>query len=346
MATEVVHKCFYVDDCLTGAKDSKSALFLQQQLTRLLARGGFTLRKWNSNDPSVSRQIPEGSRDSRDVQFISEGDKCSKTLGIEWNVGSDQLRISVAELPLGTELTKRKIVSDVSKIFDVLGFFSPSTIKMRILLQRLWEIKLDWDDTVPKEVKDVWNRWRSELPLLTTVHVPRCYLPGAFSVVCLELHGFSDVSEEAYAAVVYVRLTSLDGKVHIMSRTKVSPIKRLSMPRLELCGAHLLTKLICHVKKVLDVSTTSVFAWTDSTIVLRLAGNLRRFKTYVDNRISLLLLSFLQIDGDMLQEFKTQQTVPPEACFLWNLRTICSGGTDLSGYDWICRTGQFSLLSF
>ena len=109
----------------------------------------------------------------------------------------------------------------------------------------------------------------------------------------MQLHGFSDASEEAYAGVVYLRLVDSTGKVHtaiVMSKTRVSPIKRLSIPRLELCGAQLLTKLLCHVKKTLNVPVTSEFAWTDSTIVLSwLTGNPRRFKTYVGNRISFIV---------------------------------------------------------
>ena len=80
------------------------------------------------------------------------------------------------------------------------------------------------------------------------------------------------------------------GKVHtslVTSKTKVSPIKQLSIPRLELCSAHVLAHLLQHVKEVLELPMSDVFAWTDSTIVLSwLVGNPRRFKTYVGNQIS------------------------------------------------------------
>ena len=85
-AAEVVHISFYVDDCLTGASDSKSALLLQQQLTTLFSCGGFVLRKWNSSDPSVLEKIPESLRNTHEVQTFSETDEYSRTLGIEWNL--------------------------------------------------------------------------------------------------------------------------------------------------------------------------------------------------------------------------------------------------------------------
>ena len=179
-------------------------------------------------------------------------------------------------------------------MFDALGLFSPATVKMKILLQRLWEVRLDWDDPVPEDLLGVWAQWRSELHLLSDIHIPRCYSPNGFSVSDVQLHGYCDASEQAYGGVVYLRLTGSAGNVHteiVVAKTKVSPIKRLSIPRLELCGAQLLTKLLCHIKRILDVPVTSVFAWTDSTIVLSwLTGNPRRFKAYVGNRYSHLIV--------------------------------------------------------
>ena len=86
LAAEVVEKSFYVDDCLSGAANPESAVMLQQQLSGLFSRGGFLLRKWNSNDPSVLQNIPEELRDSSSIQAISESGEYAKTLGLEWNV--------------------------------------------------------------------------------------------------------------------------------------------------------------------------------------------------------------------------------------------------------------------
>ncbi len=85
------------------------------------------------------------------------------------------------------------------------------------------------------------------------------------------LHGFCDASEDAYAGVVYILFTDAHDNIHVslvISKTKVAPIKRLTIPRLELCGAHLLAKLLHHVRKVLSIPLHNVFGWTDSSIVL------------------------------------------------------------------------------
>ena len=105
--------------------------------------------------------------------------------------------------------------------------------------------------------------------------------------------GFSHASETVYAVVVYFQMADCDGAVYtllIASKTKFAPIKRLNIPQLELCGAHLLTKLLEHVWTTLKIAIEQVCAWTDSTIVINwLDGNPRWFKTYVGNRVSFII---------------------------------------------------------
>ncbi len=132
---------------------------------------------------------------------------------------------------------------------------------------------MDWDDPVPNHVLEVWSQWRMELLILAKIHIPRCT-----SLVATHPR----VSQSLLFS--YTDLAMPRRNLHtalVMSKTKVSPIKRISIPRL------VVTKLLCHVKKI---PGTSVFAWTDSTVVLNwLTGNPRRFKTYVGNRISFII---------------------------------------------------------
>ena len=164
--------------------------------------------------------------------------------------GDGSLPYQNAKLPAIHNTTKRFLVSDVSKTFDVLGWFSPCTIKMKILFQQLWEMKVNWDDKVAESVCESWLKWQSELGLLSTKYVSHCYNDNKKFVASTELHGFSDASEQAHSAVVYLRVECTDGSIQvalISSKTKVAPIKILTIPHLELCGAELLARLLHHV---------------------------------------------------------------------------------------------------
>lgn len=174
-AVKAVEDSFYVDDSLTGADSVHDAIKLQKQLQSLFLKGGFLLRKWNSSESAVLKHISSDLKDSQSMQLMPDEDQYTKTLGIEWNARQDHFRLTVADLPPMTNITKRALVSDVAKTFNVLGWFSPTIIKVKILLQRLWERKVEWDDPVPLSIKDAWLQWRSELPLLTSKHIPRCY---------------------------------------------------------------------------------------------------------------------------------------------------------------------------
>ena len=163
-------------------------------------------------------------------------------------------------------------------------------IKAKILPQKIWERKVDWDEAVPQDIIEIWLRWRSELHTLSEKHLPRCHFPRGMRGCSTQLHGFSDASEEAFAAVVYLRVLDPDGAVHVslvLSKTRVAPIKRMTIPRLELCGAHLLSQILSHVNGVLHLPNCEVHAWSDSMVVLGwLTGDPRRFKPYVGNRVT------------------------------------------------------------
>ena len=222
----------------------------------------FLLRKWNSNDPAVLQHTPPELKDSQTMHTITDVETYTKTLGIEWNTNLDHFRLTIADLPPLTNVTKRLLVSDIAKTFDVLGWFSPAIVKVKILLQYLWELKVDWDDPVPQLIKDVWLQWRSELHYLSEKHISQCYFPKGVVIESTQLHGFSDASEDAYAGVIYLRLIDSDGNVHISlftAKTKVAPIKRLTIPHLELCGAHRPTRSTLNMSKKSFISPSEIF---------------------------------------------------------------------------------------
>jgi hypothetical protein len=162
LAAKVVNESFYVNDCLTGADTVEQAIETHQQLQELFSKAEFLLRKWNSSSPAVLESIPAELHDSQTSLTISETDETyTKTLEIEWHSVMDHFRLDVSNHHPADSLTKRRLVSDIAKTYDVLGWFAPAIVKVKILLQRLWESKVGWDDPVPEPIKDVWSQWRS-----------------------------------------------------------------------------------------------------------------------------------------------------------------------------------------
>ena len=125
--------------------------------------------------------------------------------------------------------------------------------------------------------------------MLKHITIPRCYFSAAPSV-SLQLHGFSDASGLAYAAVVYLRATYEDNSVTsrlVVAKTRVAPLNTVSIPRLELCGAEMLSELLANTRDTLSVSNSDVYAWCDSTIALAwLRGCPSNYKTFVANRVA------------------------------------------------------------
>ena len=214
LAAQAVIDSFYVDDGLIGADSISDGKRLQFELQQLFALGGFVLRKWKSSEPSVLVDVPSHLLDQQATQEIVCIETFTKVLGVEWDSICDNFRPMIPSYTPEGELTKRMLISDIERLYDVLGWCSPTIIKPKMLLHMLWEEKLGWDEPVSQVIQEVWSRWRSELSLLRKHSIPRCYFRKDVDVATTELHGFCDASESAYAGVVYLRSRDSNGAVH------------------------------------------------------------------------------------------------------------------------------------
>ncbi|XP_043469702.1 uncharacterized protein LOC122503291 [Leptopilina heterotoma] len=158
-----------------------------------------------------------------------------------------------------------------------------------VLLQKLWLRKLNWDDDLPTDLTHEWNEFCSKLSFLSQISIPRRIDRGA-DFCQIKIHGFSDAFSVAYAASVYSRIISPSGSISVkllMAKTKVPPLKTVSIPRLELCASTLLAKLVSYVIDSLHLKDIPVFCWTDSSVVL---GWLQQqpvtWTVFVANRVS------------------------------------------------------------
>ena len=293
-----IRESFYVDDLLAGAKTVEEAGELFSSLRSVLQKGGFNLCKWRSSSPAVLQDIPQELQEKIPVKDVTATHSSAhpKALGLEWDARQDCISPSI-NVSSSYRSTKRGIISDVSKTFDVLGWVAPAVLSMKLLYQQLWKKGHEWDSAVPEDLAEQHSKWREQLPLLALKKMTRCYSIPELPCITQELHGFSDASKKAYGAVVYLRSTYQHHPPVVSlvtAKTKVAKLEPPSVPRLELCGTVLLTKLLTNVAAVLEIPNEHVHAWTDSSIVLAwLDGQPREFKTYVANRVSFVLQATL-----------------------------------------------------
>ncbi|XP_072761501.1 uncharacterized protein [Anoplolepis gracilipes] len=190
---------------------------------------------------------------------------------------------------LHDKATKRNILASVAQIYDPLGVLGPIVLQVKIFIQQLWLLKCGWDEEITTEIKEKWIHWKTQIYKLKQLSIPRrilCDNPAR-----IEIHGFCDASESAYDACIYLRTKEINANTKYMvkllcAKSRVAPVKKVSLPRLELCGALLLAKLSKRVLQMLTVHIDEVYLWSDSTIVLSwIARDSTEWKTFVANRV-------------------------------------------------------------
>ncbi|CAG9107959.1 unnamed protein product [Plutella xylostella] len=156
-----------------------------------------------------------------------------------------------------------------------------------MIIQKIWIYKCGWDDIVPADIQKSFLDFVKSLSHLNKTSIPRWVSSDA--AVDIQLHTFSDSSERAYGACVYVRTVDREGQVCVRlltSKNKISPLKAATIPRLELCGALLGTRLASKVQSSLTIPINNCFYWCDSTIVLAwLSTSPSVLKQFVRNRV-------------------------------------------------------------
>lgn len=250
--------------------------------------GGFPLKKWAANSGRLTGAIPVEDLSLPGVRSWSPHDYHS-ALGLQWHPEADDFAFTVKLANVGA-ITRRSVLSQTAQLFDPLGWLAPVVIWAKIFIQTTWLQGLDWDTPLGPPDESRWRDFLRELPGLKCVRVPRWL--GCVPSDKIELHGFADASERAYAAAVYLRTkgNTEDGGWRcslIMAKTKVAPLKQVSLPRLELCAATLLARLVRHIQAELTLGDRPIHLWSDSTVTLAwIRGHPSQWKTFVANRVS------------------------------------------------------------
>lgn len=283
---EYIERDIFMDDLICSVSNVEVAKTTHSQIVEFFHAGGFPIVKWISNSLDVLSTIPIKIQSPS----IWEFDKSYlKVLGLQYNPSTDQFSFKIENEITGL-CTKRAMLSVVSRIFDPLGFVSPVTLFIKILIKRLWESKLHWDDPAPSNIEKVWLKFKVEFRHLNKIIIPRHIL--VFENVSLSLIGFCDSSVAGYASVIYVRTVDLSGQVNVTllcSQARVTPMSKITLPRLELCAATQLAKLMSHVRDTYlkRKSIDSIYAVSDSMITLNwIHSTPNKWKTFISNRVS------------------------------------------------------------
>ncbi|XP_062134788.1 uncharacterized protein LOC133844705 [Drosophila sulfurigaster albostrigata] len=286
LASDIIANYMYVDDVLAGAHTKQAAVSAIDELRTALESAGFPLRKWTSNSKDVLRRIPKDHLLCADFLEIDEA-SVAKTLGIRWRATSDEFFFVTAEMVSKPSFSKREVLSQIAKLFDPAGWLAPVVIWAKIFMQEIWKQEIGWDDSLPADLTEQWTSFLRNYSSLQDIRIPRWtnYAPGAK----IQFHGFCDASQSAYGAALYARVETA-GQVSVSllaAKTRVAPIKTVSLPRLELCGALLLAELSAALLPHFPTPDAETYLWTDSTIVLAwLDKQPCKWTTFVANRVA------------------------------------------------------------
>ena len=288
---EAVRNSFYVDDCLLSGTSEDGISRMISRLCRTLDDKTFYLTKWVSNSQRVLESIPSERRAAPKSSETLQLDLVpgEKVLGVFWNITQDTfgVRIKTSE----ATCSKRGMLSVISSLYDPLGMVAPVVLQGKLMFQEQCRANDGWDERLSPQVERRWLLWVKELQKLQGFAIERCFGPTGFakSWSC-ELHHFCDASMSGYGCVTYLRVTGGDGETHcsfVLAKSKLAPMKQLTIPRLELSGAVLAVKIDGMLKQELTLQPSISTFWTDSMIVLGYIRNRKkRFKTFVANRVA------------------------------------------------------------
>ena len=270
LAAKAVKDCLYMDDPILGSKSVEKGKELINEMIEFFNSMHLKVHKINSS----SREV----LDAFEPELL-ENKETSSVLGIEWNTVQDTMALKPLPPKEVAPKTKREFLATLASVYDPLGLQAPLTCRGKIIMQRIWANNFDWDSTIPEIIQKEVAEWMSASEHIHKV--PRYW--GAIK----EVHIFCDASEQAHAAVAY----GADGTGPaslMMAKTRVKPLKSITIPRMELQGAVLAANMAGFIRLHLGQSF-ELFFWTDSEIALGwIKNDSSIYKVFVGNRVKLI----------------------------------------------------------
>ena len=197
---------------------------------------------------------------------VADDSSLVNVLGLRWNPTIDELTIATKLSVLAHDhlVTKREVLQDLSKVFDPLGFIAPVVIRAKLLMQQLWKCKIAWDEPLNEDLQSEWKDIATNLKEATKLSIKRCYSNTLMKQPVI--HCFADASQKTYGAVVFLVLQS--EVCFVTAKSRVAPLKQLTLPRLKLMAVLIATRLTRFVLSSIPLKDPPIFIWSDSQIVL------------------------------------------------------------------------------
>ena len=271
-----IAKNVYLDNVITGANSEIEALQFYKEAKSILSSASMNLREWNSNSKSFLELSEKDDRSSSLEQ---------KVLGLTWNTEEDSISISSKEVEKERAIpnTKREILKILASFFDPLGILSPVFLAARLLMQSLWKQKLDWDSSLTENQVVIWNDIYNNLRVVKNFQASRFIQVGDES----ELISFTDASKNSSCTVIYLR-SKIAGcwKVNFLySKTRVAPVRKITIPRLELIAVVIGIRSLNFVTRHLELNIKRRRLWTDSQCVWHWLVDKKPLSVFVENRL-------------------------------------------------------------
>lgn len=281
-----LEKDTYVDNVATGANSVQEAIDIRTQISEILNCGKFHICQWASNHPEALSGLKQ---EEINPELHLHADDTVNLLGVRYEAKRDRYIYSTRKIKRTNKVTKRIILSIIARIYDPLGLLGPVIMYAKIILQLLWKENLNWDESVPPYIHTKWLKFCNQLFLINDFAFERIVLIPNY--VEIDIIGFSDACKDGYGANLYIR-SRRGNKVMVRllcSKSRVAPIKKLTLPRLELSGAKLLVTLLNEVVVRLGVDINNTYLWTDSMVVLHwIHTPPSALKTFVANRVAFI----------------------------------------------------------
>ena len=235
----VIERNVYMDDLSISTANVESDVNVMNSTKECLSLGGFNPTKWNSNSDKFLKNVANENFLKPDLP----SPQVLKVLGLQWNESTDEYIIDkrlFKRLPNDQFTTQRKLLKFVASIFDPLGVIAPLTIRVGKILQAAWNKGPQWDAPLDVQQFPDFLQFKNELPSNQNISIPSALFRRNTKIQSTALHTFTDASECAISAVSYLRTEYVNKTVDVMfmmGKARVAPIKRMTIPNLELQAA-------------------------------------------------------------------------------------------------------------